>query len=53
MFIVRSMQSHTIDDEKPKLVFIGTFLDKIQENSEPFEEKNKKLLKLLTPEFAD
>ena len=51
--LVRSMQSHTIEDEKPKLVFIGTFLDKIQQSSETLEEKNEKLRKLLTPEFAD
>ena len=51
--LVRSMQSHTIDDEKPKLVFIGTFLDKIRQSSETLVEKNEKLLKLLTPEFAE
>ena len=51
--LVRSMQSHTIDDEKPKLVFIGTFRDKIEQSSETLEKKNKKLRKLLTPEFAD
>ena len=51
--LVRSMQSHTIDNEKPKLVFIGTFLDKIGQSSETLMEKNEKLLKLLTPEFAD
>ena len=51
--LVRSMQSHTIKDEKPKLVFIGTFLDKIQQSSETLVERDKKLLKLLTPEFAD
>ena len=51
--LVRSMQSHTIEDEKPKLVFIGTFLDKIGQSSETLVEKNEKLLRLLTPEFAD
>ena len=51
--LVRSMQSHTINDEKPKLVFIGTFLDKIQQSSETLQEKNKKLFKLLTPEFEN
>ena len=51
--LVRSMQSHTIDDEKPKLVFIGTFLDKIGQSSETLVEKNEKLLNLLTPEFAE
>ena len=51
--LVRSMQSHTINDEKPKLVFIGTFLDKIQQSSESLQEKDKKLFKLLTAEFAN
>ena len=51
--LVRSMQSHTVDDQKPKLVFIGTFLDEIRKSSETLSEKNKKLLKLLTPEFVD
>ena len=51
--LVRSMQSHTINDEKPKLVFIGTFLDKIQQSSETLQEKDKKLFKLLTPEFEN
>ena len=51
--LVRSMQSHTINDEKPKLVFIGTFLDKIGQSSETLAEKNEKLLKLLTTEFHD
>ena len=51
--LVRSMQSHTIDGEKPKLVFIGTFLDKISKSSETLSEKNAKLLALLTPDFVD
>ena len=51
--LVRSMQSHTINDEKPKLLFIGTFLDKIGQSSETLMKKNEKLLKLLTPEFAN
>ena len=51
--LARSMQSHTIDGEKPKLIFVGTFHDKIIESSETLAEKNRKLLKLLTPEFDD
>ena len=51
--LARSMQSHTIDGEKPKLIFVGTFHDKITESSETLAEKNQKLLKLLTPEFDD
>ena len=51
--LVRSMQSHTIGGKKPRLVFIGTFLDKIEESGEKLAEKNEKLLKLLTPEFTE
>ena len=43
--LVRSTQSHTVNDEKPKLVFIGTFLDEIWKSSETIQEKNQKLLK--------
>ena len=51
--LVRSMQTRSVNGEKPNLVFLGTFLDKIQESSESLEEKNEKLLELLTPEFRD
>ena len=51
--LARSMQSHATDDEKPKLIFVGTFHDKIIESSEMLAEKNQKLLKLPTPEFDD
>ena len=51
--LVRSMQARSVDGEKPNLVFLGTFLDKILESSETLGEKNEKLLKLLTSEFRD
>ena len=51
--LVRSMQTRSVDGEKPNLVFLGTFLDKIQESSESMEEKNEKLLKLLSSEFRN
>ena len=51
--LVRSMQTRSVDGEKPNLVFLGTFLDKILESSETLEEKNEKLLKLLSSEFRD
>ena len=51
--LVRSMQSHTISGKKPRLAFIGTFLDKIEESGEKLAVKNEKLLKLLTPEFTE
>ncbi|XP_064382042.1 uncharacterized protein LOC135330979 isoform X2 [Halichondria panicea] len=51
--LVRSMQSHTTDGKKPRLMIVGTFFDKIQESSETLQKKNEKLLKLLTPEFVE
>ena len=51
--LVRSMQTCSVDGEKPNLFFLGTFLDKLQESSETLEEKNEKLLKLLSSGFHD
>ncbi len=51
--LVRSMQSHTINGEKPTLVIVGTFLDKIEKSSETVQEKNERLLKILSLEFTD
>ena len=51
--LVRSMQSHTIDGEKPTLVIVGTFRDKMENISETLQEKNEQLLKILSPEFTD
>ena len=53
-FLIRSIQSHTVDGQNPKLIFIGTFLDKIEECSESLLDKNKKLFDLLIPDrFKD
>ena len=51
--LVRSMQTRSVDSEKPNLVILGTFLDEVQESSETLEEKNEKLLKLLSSNFRD
>ena len=51
--LVRSMQTRSVDGENPNLIFLGTFLDKLQEGSENIEEKNEKLLKLLSSEFRN
>ena len=51
--LVRSMQSHTIDGEKPTVVIVGTFLDEIEKCSETVQEKNERLLKILSLEFTD
>ena len=51
--LVRSMQSHTINGEKPTLVIVGTFRDEINKRYETVQEKNERLLKILSPEFTD
>ncbi len=51
--LVRSMQSHTIDGEKPTLVIVGTFLDEMKKSSETLKEKNERLQKIFLPEFTD
>ena len=51
--LVRSMQTRSVDVEKPNLVILGTFLDEVQESSESLKQKNEKLLKLLSSDFRD
>ncbi|XP_064392770.1 uncharacterized protein LOC135340370 isoform X3 [Halichondria panicea] len=51
--LVRSMQSHTINGEKPTLVIVGTFLDETKKSSETVQEKNERLLKNFSLEFTD
>ncbi len=51
--LVRSMQSHTIDGKKPSLIIVGTFRDEIEKSSETVQEKNERILKILSPEFTD
>ena len=51
--LIRSMQSHSADNEKPKLMFIGTFLDKIDDCSEDLDEKNAKLYDMFSKECLE
>ena len=52
-YLVRSMHSQTVNGQKPKLLFIGTFLDKVQDSLESLAEKNEQLLSLLSSDFLD
>ena len=64
--LVNTIQSYSVEDKPPKVMVVGTHHDKLEEaiaNSsqseaqdeavETLEEKNKKLLDMLEPEFAD
>ena len=51
---VRTMQSHdSQDDSPPKIVVLGTHVDKEHECSETREAKNQQLIELLKPAFRE
>ena len=59
--LVSTIQSYSTQDQPPKIIMVGTHLDKLEEESkvqpsttiESVEEKNKKLLDMLKPEFGN
>jgi hypothetical protein len=59
--LVSTIQSYSAQDQPPKIIMVGTHLDKLEEASkvqpsatiESVEEKDKKLLDMLKPEFGD
>ena len=55
--LVNTIQSYSSQEQPPKIIMVGTHLDKLEEASdadlETLEEKNKKLLEMLKPEFSD
>ena len=70
--LVSTIQSYSTQDQPPKIIMIGTHLDKLEEmstkqpsscepelkvqssaNAENVEEKDRKLLDMLKPEFGD
>ena len=46
--LIRSVESHSSQEKKTNLMFIGTFLDKIISN-DTLEEKNRAILEMLSP----
>ncbi len=53
-FLSRSIQSHTLEGVKPKLILVGTFLDKLKDNPrEKLSEINQKLCDILQPECTE
>ena len=69
--LVSTIQSYSTQDQPPKIIMVGTHLDKLEEvstkqpscereskmqssaNAESVEEKDRKLLDMLKPEFGD
>ena len=55
--LVNTIQSYSFQEQPPKIIMIGTHLDKLEaageDAAETLEEKDKKLLEMLKPEFSD
>ena len=57
--LVSTIQSYSTQDQPPKIIMVGTHLDKLESKMqsgatiESIEEKNKKLLDMLKPEFGN
>ena len=57
--LVSTIQSYSTQDQPPKIIMVGTHLDKLESimqsgaNIESIEEKNKELLDMLKPEFGN
>ena len=49
--LIRSLLSHNSPDKLPKIIMVGTHLDKAGECSESIEQKDEKLIEMLGPEF--
>ena len=50
--LIRSVESHSSQEKKTNLMFIGTFLDKIVSN-DTLEEKNRAILDMLSPAIKE
>ena len=49
--LIRSIESHTSHDNKPKMIFVGTFLDQLEESSDTLIKRNKEILNMLPPDI--
>ncbi len=47
--LIRSIESHTSQDKKPKMIFVGTFLDQLEESSDTLIKRNQEILDMLPP----
>ncbi len=48
--LIRSIESHTSQDKKPKMIFVGTFLDQLK-SSNTLVKRNKEILDMLPPDI--
>ncbi|XP_064394903.1 uncharacterized protein LOC135342166 isoform X6 [Halichondria panicea] len=48
--LIRSIESHTSQDKKPKMIFVGTFFDQLK-SSNTLIERNKEILDMLPPDI--
>ncbi|XP_064395826.1 uncharacterized protein LOC135342890 isoform X16 [Halichondria panicea] len=48
--LIRSIESHTSQDKKPKMIFVGTFFDQLK-SSDTLIERNQEILDMLPPDI--
>ncbi|XP_064394892.1 uncharacterized protein LOC135342163 isoform X2 [Halichondria panicea] len=48
--LIRSIESHTSQDKKPKMIFVGTFFDQLK-SSNTLIKRNKEILDMLPPDI--
>ena len=48
--LIRSIESHTSQDKKPKMIFVGTFLDQLK-SSDTLIKRNQEILDMLPPDI--
>ncbi|XP_064394910.1 uncharacterized protein LOC135342168 isoform X2 [Halichondria panicea] len=49
--LIRSIESHTSQDKKPSMIFVGTFLDQLEESSDTLIKRNEEILDMLPPDI--
>ena len=49
--LIRSIESHTSQDKKPSMIFVGTFLDQLEESSDILIKRNQEILDMLPPDI--
>ncbi|XP_064394917.1 uncharacterized protein LOC135342171 isoform X2 [Halichondria panicea] len=49
--LIRSIESHTSQDKKPSMIFVGTFLDQLDESSDTLIKRNQEILDMLPPDI--
>ena len=48
--LIRSIESHTSQDKKPKMIFVGTFLDQLK-SLDTLTKRNEEILDMLPPDI--